>query len=113
MAEQAGTVLTFGIEGTNPTTYGLLQSINITEQIERATARGANGNTVSIQEFDDTKTLSMNFMELASQTGAPTVGTAFTYDTETWYIDSIDQGETVDGFKTWDVTATQYPNLPA
>lgn len=112
MAVQDGTVLTFGI-GTPLTSYGLLQSVNITEQIERATARGASGNTVSVQEFDDTKTLTMNFMELGTQTSPPTVGTAFTYDSIEWLIDSIDQGETVDGFKTWDVTATHYPNLPA
>ena len=109
---QDGTVLVFGID-TPLESYGLVQNYTITDQTERATARGENGNTVSFQEFDNTKSLSLNYMVLGTPTSPPAIGTTFTFKTVTWEIDSIADGRTVDAFETYDVTATHYPNLTA
>lgn len=111
MAVQDGTILAFSID-TPLESYGLVQNYTITEQIERITARGAAGNTISVQELDDTKTLSLNYMELGTPVSPPVVGTAFTFKSIEWLIDSMADSLTVDGFKSVDITATHYPNLP-
>jgi hypothetical protein len=109
MTLQAGTVLVFGID-TPLTSYGLLQSYNITDQTERATARGAAGATVSTQEFDPTKSLTLNYLPVGTPTGGPAVGTKFTFETIDWQIDTLDTGDVVDGWETVDITATSYPS---
>ena len=110
MSLQGGTVLEFSIDGPE-TSYGLVQNYTITDQTERATARGANGDTVSVQEFDQTQTLSLNYMVLGTPTGAPAIGTTFSFEGSTWYLESIADGKTIDGFATKDITGTAYPNL--
>ena len=107
---QGGTALVFS---TSDTTYGLVQSHTITANTERAEARGAGGHVASIQEYNDTSGLSLSYLELASATGKPGIGATFTFLGETWYINSIASAQTVDGFKTVDVDATNYPNLGA
>jgi len=107
---QDGTVLVFGTGAA--TSYGLVQSESINETTERAEAKGADGNTVSIQEYDDRNELSLTYLELGTPTSPPTIGTAFTYNTVSYLISSINSTRTVDGFKSVDITATNYPNLP-
>ena len=109
MTLQAGTVLEFSIDSAT-TSYGIIQSVTVTNQTERATARGSAGATVSTQEFDPTISLSMNIMMLASPTSSPTIGTKFTYDSVEYQLDSVADGKTVDGFQTYDITATSYPS---
>jgi len=110
---QAGKVLVFSIDTTNGVeeSYGLVQSVTINGTTERAEAKGPDGHTYSIQEYDDKLELSLNYLELGTPTGTPSIGTAFTYDGTTYYISSLSSAMTVDGFKTVDVTATNYPNL--
>ena len=109
MALQAGDILEFGID-TPTTTYGLYQDHTVTKAINRATARGAAGATVSTQEFDPTTTLNLNYVVLATETSEPEIGTKFTFLTVEYQIDSIAKGNTVDGFATKDITAIHYPS---
>jgi len=107
---QGGTILFFGT-GVDQS-YGLVQSSTITEQTERAEAKGADGHTQSIQEYNNTKTLALNYLPIDPGTGTkPVIGTVFTFETEEWYITSIATAKTVDGFQTIDIDATNYPNL--
>jgi hypothetical protein len=109
MTLQAGTILEFSIDGAT-TSYGIIQSVNVDDKTERATARGELGATVSTQEFDPTKTLTMNVMVLATPVTPPTIGTKFTHDTVEYQLDSVNEGKTVDGFATYDVTGISYPS---
>lgn len=111
MAIQDGTILEFSIDSAT-TTYGIVQNFQITDQTERAEARGELGNTVSIQEYDQKKTFSMNYYSLATPTSPPTIGTAFTFEGDSYILESVQEGRTVDGFQTYDVTGTFFPNLP-
>jgi hypothetical protein len=106
---QGGTVLVFGTGAD--ATYGLKQSYTITDQVERAEGRGADGHVQSVQEYNNTKSLSLNYLELGTPTGGPAIGATFTFESDTWYVNSIAQNFTVDGFKSVDVDATNYPNL--
>lgn len=106
---QEGTLLVFGTG--DATSYGLIQTATRNNTTERAEAKGADGNTVSIQEYDEREVLSLNYLEISGGTGAPAIGTAFTYDSLTWYVQSISENITVDGFKSVDVEATRYPNV--
>jgi hypothetical protein len=108
MALQGGTVLVFGVDEE---TFGLVQSSTTTHQVERAVGHGANGDIKSIQEYNDTYSLSMNYLERATPTGEASIGTTFTYDGLEWYVDSVAETATVDGFLSVDVEATHYPNL--
>lgn len=112
MALQDGTVLEFSIDSAT-TDYGIIQNVQVTETTERAEARGELGNTVSIQEFDDKKTISMNVLMKANPSSAPAVGTVFTYDGDDYILESVQDGRTIDGFQTYDITGTNFPNLPA
>jgi hypothetical protein len=109
MTLQAGTVLEFSIDSAT-TAYGIIQSVNVTDQTERATARGELGATTSTQEFDPIKKLTMNVKMLATPTGAPAVGTKFTHDSVEYQLDTVDDGRTVDEFQTYDITGTSYPS---
>jgi len=112
MALQAGTILEFSIDSAT-TTYGIIQSVSVNDLTERATARGANGATVSTQEFDPTTTLTMNIKMLGTPVGPPAIGTKFRYPATsgTWYqLDSVEEGFTVDDFATYDVTGIAYPS---
>jgi hypothetical protein len=110
MTLQAGTVLEFSIDSAT-TGYGIIQSVNVTNNTERATARGSLGATVSTQEFDPTTSLTMNIMMLAVPDATiPVIGTKFTYDTVEYQLDSVEDGRTVDGFQTYDVTGISYPS---
>ena len=109
MALQAGTVLEFSIDSAT-TGYGIIQNVTETSQTERATARGALGATVSTQEFDPTNSFTMNVMMLASPTGAPAIGTAFTYDSIEYQLDSVAKASVVDNFQTYDVSGISYPS---
>ena len=107
---QDGTVLVFGTGAA--ASYGLVQSESINATVETAEAKGADGNTVSIQQYDDKNELSLTYLELGTPTSEPAVGTVFTYLTVEYIITSINSTRTVDGFKSVDVTATNYANLP-
>jgi len=101
---------------TPSATYGYIQSYSVDQTTERAEAKGPNGHTMAIQEYNETRTLSLNYLEFATDTSPPDIGTTFTFDDGegndvTWYISSVNRGKTVDGFKTVDVTATHYPDL--
>ena len=109
MPLQAGTVLEFSIDSAT-TGYGIIQSVNVTNQTERATARGELGATTSTQEFDPTISLTMNVMMLATPVSAPAIGTKFTHDSIEYQLDSVDDGRTIDGFATYDVTGISYPS---
>jgi len=111
MAIQDGTILEFSVDSAT-TAYGIVQNFQITDGTERAEARGEGGNTVSIQEFDQKQTLSMNYLSLATPSTAPAIGTAFTFETKEWILESVQEGRTIDGFQTYDVTGTCFPNLP-
>lgn len=110
---QAGTVLVFSIDTDNGVaeSYGLVQSVTRNNTVQRAEGKGADGHVVSIQEFDDRVELSLNYLELGTPVGEPAIGSAFTYDGSTYYVSSASEGMTVDGFKTVDITATNYPHL--
>jgi len=110
---RAGEVLVFSIDTDDGPAegYGLVQSVTRNTTTQRAEAKGADGNTVSIQEYDEKIELSINYFELGGSgpVGPPTVGTLFTYDTTQYIISSASEGMTIDGFKTVDITATHYP----
>lgn len=110
MGLQDGTILVFGTGAA--VTYGLVQNEGINETTERAEAKGADGNTVSIQEYDDKVELSLTYLELGTPVSPPAIGTTFTYLTVVYHVSSINSVRTVDGFKTVDITATSYTNLP-
>lgn len=112
---QGGTVLVFSIQtdGGADESYGVVQTASINETVERAEAAGPDGHTVSVQEYDDRKELSLTYLEKGTPTTPPAIGSTFTYDSTTWYINSINSTDTVDGFRSVDVTATNYPNLGA
>lgn len=119
---QGGTALKFSVKiqnasGGSVPTYGIIQSLSVNSTTERAEAKGPDGHTVSVQEYDNRHELSLSYLEKASPTGAPAIGSTFTFDpgtgvgSQAWYINSVNVGETVDGFRTVDITATDYPNL--
>jgi hypothetical protein len=112
---QGGTALVFSIEkgdGANDS-FGIVQSVSINETVERAEAKGPDGHTYSVQEYDDKKELSLTYLEKSSLSGEAAIGSTFTYDSITWYVNSINSTDTVDGFRSVEVTATNYPNLGA
>jgi len=109
MALQAGTVLEFSIDGAT-TGYGIIQTVTVTNQTERATARGELGATVSTQEFDPTITLAMNIKMLATPVSPPTIGTKFTHDSVEYQLDSVADAHTVDDFEAYDITGISYPD---
>ena len=97
--------------------YGYIQSYNVDKTTERAEAKGPNGHTYAIQEYNEIWQLTLEYLEFATQTGnVPTLGTKWV-DTEAitgvtaWYISSANYGRSVDGFKTVTITATYYPDL--
>jgi len=108
-----GATLLFSIttDGGSDDSFGIIQSVSVNETTERAEAKGPDGHTYSIQEFDNKKELSLTYLARATSTGAPAIGATFTYDTIVWYINSINTNDTVDGFVSVDVSATNYPNL--
>lgn len=117
---QDGTVLKFGTGAI--AAYGVVQSSSITQAAETAEAKGPNGHTTSIQQYDDRQELSLNFLPLSTftlGTTEPKIGsTLYTPgagepgEGDTWVVKSVQEGKTVDGFATVDVTATNYSNLP-
>jgi len=116
---QDGTVLVFSIEtATGPIyTYGIVQNYSVNHTTERAEAKGTDGNTVSVQEYDDKIELSLNYLEINGQEAANPIGTAFDfvteqYGTQSYLISSRNATDTVDGFRSVDITATAYPHLP-
>jgi hypothetical protein len=109
MALQAGTVLEFSIDSAT-TAYGVIQSVNVTDTTERATARGSAGATVSTQEFDPTTSFTMNILMLGTPVGPPAIGTAFTYDGTEYQLDTVEDGRTVDEFQTYDIAGISYPS---
>ena len=106
---QGGTVLLFS---TPAGTYGLIQSADIEENTQRAEAMGPGGNVLSVQEYNQLGSLSLNYFQIAAGTGLPAVGATFAFEGRTWYLNSVTSGLTVDGFLSVDVDATEYPNLP-
>ena len=114
MGLQAGTVLVFSIDSDTGADqgYGIVQSVSFNEQVKRAEAMGAGGNTVSIQEHDERSEMTLEYLQKGTTTGAPSIGTEFTFDSATWYVSSIVRTETVDNFLSVTCTATNYPALP-
>ena len=113
---QGGTVLVFSVGSTEQgeaAAYGLIQSGSVNDTTELAEAKGADGNVVSVQEFDQKKSLSLTYLTLNTQSGEPAIGTTFTYNAVVYYIDSMNKTQTPDGFESVDITATHYPNLGA
>lgn len=108
---QDGTIIIFSIDGGGDETYGMVQNDKESHNIERKTAMGNFGHIESTREHNDLKTLTLNFYILGTPVGTPTIGTVFTYKTIEWKIDTIDDGRTIDGFETYDITATHYPHL--
>lgn len=111
MALQAGTVLEFSIDSAT-TGYGIIQSIQETATTERLEVRGELGNTKSIQEFDDKNTIAMNIAMLDTPSSPPAIGSTFTFETVVYYLESVQHGRTIDGIATYDITGTNFPNLP-
>jgi len=109
MALQAGTVLEFSIDSAT-TGYGIIQSVNVTNQTERVTVRGELGATKSTQEFDPTISLTMNIAMLGTPVSPPAIGTKFTHDTVEYQLDTVDDGKTIDGVGTYDITGVSYPS---
>jgi len=109
MALQAGTVLEFSIDSAT-TGYGIIQTDSVTDNTERATARGSAGATVSTQEFDPTSSITMNVKMLGTPVSPPAVGTKFTHDSVEYQLDSVEDGRTVDDFATYDVSGISYPS---
>jgi len=109
MTLQAGTILEFSIDSAT-TGYGIIQNVSVDNVTERATARGELGATVSTQEFDPTANLSMNIMMLATPASPPAIGTKFTHDSVEYQLDSVNDGRTIDGFQTYDITGVSYPS---
>jgi len=114
--QQDGTVLAFSVditEGSGPMqTYGIVQNYTENHVTERAEAKGTSGDTVSIQEYDDKYELSLNYLELGSPSGDPAIGSAFTFNAKSYLVSSVSSTDTVDGFRSVDITATSYPHLP-
>jgi len=108
MGQQAGTVLLFGID-TPEQTYGLLQTYDIVEDVQRAEAIAPDGAVVSIQEYKDTWKLTLTYILLSEGTGDPEIGTNFTFDGYEWHIDNIKYSKDVSGFRTATLTAKNYP----
>jgi len=109
MALQAGTVLEFSIDSAT-TGYGIIQTVNVTNVTERATARGEDGATVSTQEFDPKINLTMNIKMLGTPASPPTIGTKFTHDAIEYQLDSVDDGKVIDDFATYDISGVSYPS---
>jgi len=122
-SDTGGTSLVFSIEIGSETTYGLIQDLSIQPSTERAEARGPAGDVYAVQEYNDLYQMSMTYLEKAAPTGAPVLGTLFEVNvssmvaaltgTTSWYVNDIDVGDTVDGFRSITVNATHYPNLDA
>lgn len=112
MALQGGTLLAFSI-GSATTTYGILQSVDITEKVNRAKAIAPDGNIVSIQEFGEETSLNLTYVELsaASTTDNPHVGAKFTFESNVYQIDSVSSVRTIDGFKTVTAEASRYEGI--
>ena len=101
---------------TPAATYGYIQSYNVDSTTERAEAKGPGGHVQAIQEFNELKQLTLEYLEFATSTGEPEIGTPFTFDDGdgadiTWYVNSVNKGKSVDGFKSVSVSATNFPNL--
>jgi hypothetical protein len=115
---QAGSILQFSVQtttGKGAETYGLVQTYDVTDGGDRAEALGPDGDTYSIQEHNDKKELSLSYLTLATPVGAPARGTVLDDlgDSITWYVNNVKTTEVIGGFTSVDVSATNYPNLPA
>jgi len=107
---QAGTVLVFGID-TPEELYGLVQAYSIKDTVSRAMAKSPNGAITSIQESTQTKLLDLTYILLTISVEPPEIGSVFTFDSLEWHIDDVTDGLVVDGFETFTVKATYYPQL--
>lgn len=111
MSIQAGTVLEFGID-TPLKSYGLLQTYEIENHVQRATAMAPDGKVVSIQEYQNEATLRMTYLPIsAGSTDDPEIGVGFTFDSRTWQIDHYTSRYTVDGFREVDLEASYYEGI--
>jgi hypothetical protein len=111
MALQAGLVLRFGISDPNEL-YGLVQTFEKQDTVQRAEAIAPDGHAVSIQEFNSQATLSLTYIPLnGSSTEQPEIGTSFDFDGLPWQIDNISDVLTVDGFEAKTIDAHWYPKI--
>lgn len=111
MTLQAGTLLIFGI-GTATQDWGLLQSYSIEDTVSRAEAKAPDGNIISIQEYTQVQTLTMDYYSLfVAISDPPEIGTRFTFDSKVWSIDKVRENNVVDGYQSYNVTAKYYPKL--
>lgn len=110
MPLQAGLVLAFGVDLPEKN-YGLLQSYERTDAVNRAEAKAPDGSVVSIQEFNENARLTLTYVPLVDSTDDPTIGVVFTFDTIVWQIDDIKAGFEVDGFRHVTITAKHYPKI--
>lgn len=111
MAIQDGTVLVFGVTDALKT-YGLVQSYDIEDRIQRATSIAPDGNVVSIQEYKYEESLLLTYLPLsAASTDDPEIGVAFEFDGATWQVDRIADRRVVDGFAQVTVEASHYPGI--
>lgn len=109
--QQAGTELNFGILFPNED-YGLVQSYERTDEIQRALSKGPDGSATSIQEYQDQAKLRLTYLVISSSTATePEIGTAFDYDGLTWNLDTIEDANSVDGFEAKTIEATWYPKI--
>jgi hypothetical protein len=113
MTLQAGTLLIFGID-TPEKSYGLLQSVETTNKVQRAKAIAPDGAIVSIQEFGKEDSLSISYLPISTAStdpNRPQIGEPFIFSGSTWQVDTVADIETVDGFEAFTVEASYYAGI--
>lgn len=109
--QQAGTLLTFGIDASSTLSYGLVQGVEQNDKVQRATAIAPDGNIVSIQEYGSKSGLSLTYLPLDGTSDGPEIGDPFIYAGSTWQVDDIMDGQSPDGFNVKTVAASNYPSI--
>lgn len=113
MAIQDGLLLEFGINDPHKG-YGLIQTVETEQRIERALDKAPDGSPTSIQEYNEHTALTLSYIPLvggSTDADNPVIGAGFTYSGSTYFIDRISNVEQVDGFPLITVEAITYPKV--
>ena len=111
VGNSGGTLLVFGIDSPLQT-YGIVQQYTATDTVETAIWSDSGGKLGAVQQYGQRVDAVIMYFELSElPSGAPDIGTKFTYAGNDWIIEEIQSVRSLDGFKSITVNAFTYFNI--
>ena len=104
------------VRGVSPTLSGcIIQSYTKTENAIVEQVADQNGAIAAEVQYDTRIEISVSL--IASTTTAPAAipseGQTWSFDGETWFVDSVSEGQTYNAATQWTISAHRYTNTPA